>query len=287
MRLRFGVAPRDVFVTSYFLRRLLLIIPTFIGVSLLVFTLTRLVPGGPIERMLNEAAMAAQPGMSIGSNAAAGAGARCRKNSFRNSRRITASTSQSSSATSNGWAKVVRFDLGTSTRYSEPVWDIIKSRFPISIFYGVVTLILTYGVCIPLGIVKAIRHKACVRQRNFGVHVRGLRNSELRARHRAADGVCLQVELVSPRWIRQRRLSMICQRQEQLQDVFKHAVLPVLSYMAGSFAVTTMMMKNALMDNLAADYVRTAIAKGMTFRRAVFRHALRNSLVPIATSFGK
>ena len=46
------------------------------------------------------------------------------------------------------------------------------------------------------------------------------------------------------------------------------------------------MMKNALMDNLAADYVRTAIAKGMTFRQAVFRHALRNSLVPIATSFG-
>ena len=59
-----------------------------------------------------------------------------------------------------GWlSKVVTLDLGTSTRYSEPVWDIIKSRFPISIFYGVVTLILTYGVCIPLGIVKAIRHR--------------------------------------------------------------------------------------------------------------------------------
>ncbi len=55
-------------MTSYFLRRLLLIIPTFIGVSLLVFTLTRLVPGGPIERMLNEAAMAAQPGMSVVNN---------------------------------------------------------------------------------------------------------------------------------------------------------------------------------------------------------------------------
>ena len=56
--------------------------------------------------------------------------------------------------------------------------------------------------------------------------------------------------------------------------------------MAGSFAVTTLVMKNSLMDNLATDYVRTAIAKGMSFRRAVFRHAFRNSLVPIATSFG-
>ena len=68
--------------------------------------------------------------------------------------------------------------------------------------------------------------------------------------------------------------------------MIKHAVLPVLSYVAGSFAVTTLMMKNSLMDNLAADYVRTAIAKGMSFRRAVFSHAFRNSLVPIATSFG-
>ena len=69
-------------------------------------------------------------------------------------------------------------------------------------------------------------------------------------------------------------------------DVLWHAALPLLAYMAGSFAVTTMLMKNSLMDNLAAEYVRTAIAKGMDFRRAVFNHALRNSLIPIATSFG-
>ena len=55
--------------------------------------------------------------------------------------------------------KVATLDLGTSTRYTEPVWETIKSRLPISIFYGVATLILTYGVCIPLGIVKAIKHK--------------------------------------------------------------------------------------------------------------------------------
>jgi microcin C transport system permease protein len=73
---------------------------------------------------------------------------------------------------------------------------------------------------------------------------------------------------------------------DKVKDVFNHAVLPLLAYLAGSFAVTTLMMKNALMDNLSADYVRTAIAKGMAFKRAVFRHALRNSLIPIATSFG-
>jgi microcin C transport system permease protein len=56
--------------------------------------------------------------------------------------------------------------------------------------------------------------------------------------------------------------------------------------MIGAFASMTFLMKNTLMDNLAADYVRTAIAKGLPFRRAVFGHALRNSLIPIATSFG-
>jgi len=73
---------------------------------------------------------------------------------------------------------------------------------------------------------------------------------------------------------------------EKAIDIGYHAILPLLSYMAGSFAVTTFMMKNSLMDNLAADYVRTAIAKGLTFRQAVTKHALRNSLIPIATSFG-
>ena len=65
-----------------------------------------------------------------------------------------------------------------------------------------------------------------------------------------------------------------------------HTVLPLLSYVIGSFTVMTLLMKNTLMDNLAADYVRTAIAKGLSFKQAIFRHALRNSLIPIATSFG-
>ena len=69
-------------------------------------------------------------------------------------------------------------------------------------------------------------------------------------------------------------------------DLIRHAFLPLLAYLIGSFTVMTFLMKNQLMDNLAADYVRTAIAKGLPFRLAVFKHALQNSLIPIATSFG-
>jgi microcin C transport system permease protein len=74
---------------------------------------------------------------------------------------------------------------------------------------------------------------------------------------------------------------------EKAGDVLHHAVLPLICYLIGSFAVTTLLVKNNLMDNLAADYVRTAIAKGVSFRRAVTGHALRNSLIPIATTFGQ
>jgi microcin C transport system permease protein len=74
---------------------------------------------------------------------------------------------------------------------------------------------------------------------------------------------------------------------DQIKDLFHHAVLPLCCYLVGSFAVTTMLMKNHLMDNLSADYMRTAVAKGVTFEKAVFNHALRNSLIPIATTFGQ
>jgi microcin C transport system permease protein len=69
-------------------------------------------------------------------------------------------------------------------------------------------------------------------------------------------------------------------------DVIWHAILPLLAYLLGAFTMMTFLMKNTLMDNLASDYVRTAISKGLPFRLAIFKHALRNSLIPIATSFG-
>ncbi|MGD8281596.1 MAG: ABC transporter permease, partial [Gemmatimonadota bacterium] len=69
-------------------------------------------------------------------------------------------------------------------------------------------------------------------------------------------------------------------------DVVYHSILPLIAYLAGSFAVTTMLMKNSLIENMSADYVKTALAKGLTWRRAIFVHALRNSLIPMATTVG-
>ena len=66
----------------------------------------------------------------------------------------------------------------------------------------------------------------------------------------------------------------------------KHAFLPTLCYMLGGFAGLTMLMKNSLMENLSQDYVRTAFAKGLSEKRVILYHAVRNSLIPIATGIG-
>ena len=73
---------------------------------------------------------------------------------------------------------------------------------------------------------------------------------------------------------------------EQVTDIMWHAVLPLTCYLIADFATLTMTMKNNLMENLSSDYIRTAIAKGLPFRTAVRTHALRNSLIPVASHFG-
>jgi len=71
-----------------------------------------------------------------------------------------------------------------------------------------------------------------------------------------------------------------------IKDQVNHTIIPMIAYMLASFATMTILMKNSLLDNLGSDYVRTAFAKGLTERRVIFIHALRNSLIPICVGIG-
>ena len=273
-------------MTSYFIRRFLLVIPTFVGITVLVFVLTRLVPGGPIERMLNEALMAGGDTAASVSQFDDGIGGSVLSDAQLAQLEAYYGFDKPILVSYWDWlTKVLALDLGRSTRYSDPVLDTILDRLPVSIFYGVATLILTYGVCIPLGMWKAIRHNSPFDNVSSGIVFFGY------AVPGYVVGIILLVVFAS-------RLELFPlggfasdgfedkNAWQQMLDVLYHAVLPLAAYTAGSFAVMTFLMKNSLMDNLAADYVRTAIAKGLSFKEAVWRHALRNSLIPIATSFG-
>ena len=270
-------------MTAYFIRRFLLVIPTFIGITLLVFAITRVVPGGPIERMMTQAMLAA--GESATMRTDTRSGSTLSDDQLAELEAYYGFDQPTLSAYFTWLGKVVTLDLGNSTRYQDPVWDIIAERFPISMFYGVATLIITYAVCIPLGIAKAIRHGSNFDHISSGIVFFGY------AIPSYVIGIALIVIFAS--WLDWFPLGGFVSDDfedyslwEKARDLLWHGALPLAAYTAGSFAVTTFMMKNALMDNLSADYVRTAIAKGQGFSGAVRNHALRNSLIPIATSFG-
>ena len=178
-------------------------------------------------------------------------------------------------------------DFGTSYVYEEPVLGLIGSRLYISAYFGIIGFILTYLVCIPLGIFKAIKHNS---RFDFA-------SSALIFAGYATPGYALGVLLLvlfgggsfldifplggfrSTNWD---ELSFLGKIFDQLH----HTFLPVVSYMVGSFATLTILMKNSLMDNLGQDYVRTAFAKGLDEKVVIFKHAVRNSLIPIATGLG-
>ena len=271
-------------MTQYFIRRFLLIVPTFIGITILVFVVTRFVPGGPIERMIAEAQQASA---QMGTRAGSGIGAATLDEE--QIRQLEEYYGFDKPVLVSYWLwlkKVLQLDLGNSTRYSDPVWDTIKERLPVSAFYGITTMLITYFISIPLGYYKAIKHNSHFDHASSIVVFIGY------AIPAYVVGIILLVVFsANLEWFPMggfygEDFEDMESVWEKIGDIFYHAALPLFAYVAGSFAVMTFMMKNSLMDNLAADYVRTAIAKGIPFKVAVKRHALRNSLIPIATHFG-
>lgn len=263
----------------------MLIPPTLIGVTIIVFTITRLVPGGPLERAIMEMQImgvegGATSGMSSGQDMAISDEQLDRLKEYYGFDKPVFESYVV-------WlGKVVRGDLGDSYRYNEPVWDVITDRFPVSLYYGIVTLLITYAVCIPLGILKAIRHRTVVDNITsilifIGYAIPGY----------ALGSLLLLYFSVRLDWFPMGGFVSYdfadLTVAGKAADLVSHSVLPLICYLVGSFALVTLLLKNHLMDNLAADYMRTAVAKGVSFRKAVTRHAMRNSLIPIATTFGQ
>jgi microcin C transport system permease protein len=274
-------------MTAYFIRRFLLIIPTFIGITLAVFVVMQFVPGGPVERQIMRYQMATMTQGGGGMSVSGRASNALPEEQIEEIRRYYGFDKPIYIRYGKWLWNVVHLDLGTSYVYQDPVWDVIKSRFPISIFLGLTGFILSYLVCIPLGVVKAVRHGS-----RFDFF-----SSVLVFLGYAVPGWALGTALLvlfgggsfwnlfplggfrPDNW---EYLSVWGKVTGQLH----HMALPVFCYMVGAFATETILTKNSLMENLGQDYVRTAFAKGLSERRVIFVHALRNSLIPLVTGLG-
>lgn len=351
---------------AYFIRRLLLIPPTLIGVTFIVFMITRFVPGGPVERMMASMRQASADG---GASAGIGEGMalsdeqllslkrqylldqpaipaygmwlgawpreyyqkdikfladETEKNirskgprdkltvvrgsdgdfSVRNQDgtpadgwkvRAAIETEIAADKIPEGEARAVVYRnkfsglitgyLGESTRYQDPVWSLIRERLPISIYYGLMTMLIVYVISIPLGVIKAIKHRTHLDNWSsilifFGFAIPGYALGSLLVLYLGTKAGWFPVSgFTSHNFVDMGFW-------EKIWDVLHHSALPLLCYVISGFAFVTLMMKNHLMDNLAADYIRTAIAKGVEFKKAVRQHAFRNSLIPIATNLG-
>ncbi len=268
---------------DYFLRRLLLIPPTLLGITVIVFIITRLVPGGPLERAIMEAQ---QMSAGSGGTSQAGQDMALSEAQLQQLREYYGFDKPILASYVEWVGKVFTGNLGTSYRYNQPVAEVIASRFPVSLYYGLVTLVITYSVCIPLGVLKAIKHRTLVDNLTsvlifVGYAIPGY----------ALGSLLLLFFSVNLEWFPMGGfVSMQFAEKDffgKVADLVSHSVLPLICYLVGSFALVTLLLKNHLMDNLAADYIRTAVAKGVSFRKAVSGHAMRNSLIPIATTFGQ
>mgnify|MGYP001765199255 CR=1 FL=1 len=271
---------------SYFLRRLLLMVPTFLGITFVCFALCQVVPGGPVEQAL--AKMRGMGAADAGRNVHAGAAI-----SPEQRQALEAHFGFDQPLPQRYWTWLVRDRMGLAARsYKYPnktVGRLIADRFKISLVFGLSGFVLTYLVCIPLGIAKALRHGSAFDAASsalvfagyaipafaFGMLLKMLfagTGEGFWDVLPAAGVTSVGYDLLSP--------------VGKIRDLAAHFVLPVSCYVIGNFAVLTLLMKNSLLEQIGQDYVRTVLAKGGSLRRAVWFHAFRNALIPIATGFG-
>lgn len=272
-------------MASYILKRLLLMIPTLLGVLLVTFTVIQFVPGGPVEQMV-----AQLQGRDSGGEGAASSGAGYRGRQGLDPKRIEEIKvlyGFDKPAHERFWQMLksfARFDLGTSFYQRKDVWQLIKEKLPVSISLGLWTFFISYLVAVPLGVAKAVR---------AGTRFDFISTLVVLAGY-AIPGFVLGVALLvvfggQLQWFPLRGLTS--SNWEQLSwgariiDYLWHITLPLIAMVLGSFAVTTMLTKNSFLEEIRKQYVLTARAKGLDENKVLWKHVMRNALIPIITGF--
>lgn len=271
-------------MTSYVLRRILLMIPTLFGVMFLTFVMTQFVPGGPVEQMV--AQLQGADGAAEG--AAAGSAYRGRQGmDAKRIEEIKALYGFDKPAHERFFQMVgqlLRFDLGQSFFYPKSVWELIKEKLPVSISLGLWTFFISYLISVPLGIAKAVR---------AGSRFDTLTSLFVLIGY-AIPGFVLGVALLvifggQLQWFPLRGLTSsnweTLSWGAKVTDYLWHITLPVIASVMGAFAVTTLLTRNSFLEEIGKQYVITARAKGLAERRILYRHVMRNALIPLVTGF--
>lgn len=276
-------------MAAYFIRRFLLIIPTFLGITLITFVILQVVPGGPLERELLKLRMGSTvTGGEVGpSGSNPTGGIEIPESAMEEMKKFYGFDLPIHMRYVRWLGNLIQLDLGKSYVFAEPVWDVIVSRFPVSIYFGLIGFTLTYLICVPLGVAKAVKNGSKFDFTSSVIVFMGYSTPGW-----AFGAIMLVLFGGGSFWdvfplggFRSEDFDTLS-TMSQIWDQVQHTILPVIAYMVGSFATLTILTKNSVIENLSQDYIRTAFAKGISEKKVIFKHALRNSLIPIATGLG-
>ncbi|MDH5393056.1 MAG: microcin C ABC transporter permease YejB [Gammaproteobacteria bacterium] len=272
---------------AYILKRLLLMIPTLVGIMLVTFIVTQFVPGGPVEQLVSQL-----QGKNGGQEASSGTAGLYRgatgleKEQLDQLNKLYGFDKPAYQRFFTMMGNYLSFDLGDSYFHNKSVMELVLSKLPVSISLGVWSFFIVYLTCIPLGIAKAVRDGS-----RFDVTT-----STLILIGYAIPGFVLGIALlvllgggsffdifplrglVSDNW------SSLSWPMKVL-DYLWHMVLPIIATVIGSFAVMTMLTKNSFLEEIRKQYVQTARAKGLSENKVLYKHVFRNAMIPLITGF--
>ncbi len=290
-------------MVAYIVRRLLLMIPTLLGIMIINFVVIQAAPGGPVEQMIAQitqiGGQAAERVSQAGGDFAGGGGGGSTgaSGAYRGAQGLDPEFIKELERQFGFdkpmherfllmMGKYLTFDFGESFFRDRSVVDLVLEKMPVSISLGVWTTLLVYLISIPLGIAKAVRDGSRFDvMTSVAVVVGYAIPSFLFAVFLLvifAGGSYLQWfplrGLTSPDW---EQLSLI----GKVLDYLWHITLPVLSMVVGGFATLTMLTKNSFLDQIQQQYVITARSKGLTERRVLYGHVFRNAMLLVIAGF--
>jgi microcin C transport system permease protein len=271
---------------SYLIKRLLLMIPTLLGILLITFVITQFVPGGPVEQMVAQL----QGRDAGGEGPATTGGYRGRQGvdakRIEEIRKLYGFDKPAHERFLQMLGRFARFDLGKSFFHNKDVSQLILEKLPVSISLGLWTFLLVYMISLPLGIAKAVRAGTRFDTVTTFIVLLGYAIPSF------VMGVALLVLFAGGsfvQWFPLRGLTSLNWHELSLAgkiaDYFWHIALPVASMVLGGFAVITILTKNSVLEEIRKQYVLTARAKGVDERRVLWKHVFRNALIPIMTGF--
>jgi dipeptide transport system permease protein len=265
-------------VFSFLFRRLALVVPTFLGITLLVFTLIRLIPGDPVEALSGERGMTEERHQRL-------------LHEFGLDRPLPVQYGD------YVW-KALHGDLGLSAITHEPVFSEFMARFPATIELSSVAMLLALSIGLPAGIVAAVKRNTAWDYSVMGASLTGysmpifwwgllliLTFSVWLGWTPVSGRIAIQYD-ITPVTGFMLVDSLLAGDRGAFRSALSHLILPAIALGTIPLAVIARMTRSSMLEVLREDYVRTARAKGAGRVRVVAVHALRNALIPVVTTIG-